>query len=666
MGDEGPRILLVDDDAVTRRLIGAWLHRVGYRVSSFARADEAIASALESPPGVMILDLVLPPSDGYTVLNVLRAHEATRDLPVIVLTALEDDAEVERVFAAGADDFLRKPCRQPELLARIRAQLRLRSYVHELASKERDAQAMVELTRTLASRLDPREILYTVVRRVAELVKVESCSIVVGQEGERTGYVVAASDDASLHNHPVELDRYPEVRQVLRSGEALVIDDVASHPLLDGVRAHLAGVQLTSLTLLPILCDGSVHGVLVLRGRGRRGPLDQRESSLCEVIANATGVALRNANEMQRLREQSQAVTDARLEAEHRARLLERYADLFVSAADGMVVIDPNGRVLFANPRAAEITGYSDADLRGAFAHFIVAAEDRARARTLRQGFRERRFPADTDLRIRRRDGAVRTLSVSTASLLRETHAVLLTFRDVTDDRATARELARTKEFLSSLIESSPDAIIASARDGSVLLFNKAAERVLGYSREEMMGHRSVEKLYPAGAARDIMSRLRASPRGILEAVRTEVISRDGERIPVQLSVALVSDPLGASVGIFSDLRERLRLEGRLAKAQEELAVGERQLLVGEVAGAAAHELNQPLTAVQGYAELIGRCADDPVAIGRAAEVILREAERMALIVRRLGSVQRYETLDYVGGAKILDLNRSTDDGDPA
>jgi PAS domain S-box-containing protein len=576
---------------------------------------------------------------------------------------MEGDDEVARVFAAGADDFLRKPCREAELLARIRAQLRLSAYVHELAAKERDARAMVELTRTLASRLDPREILFTVVRRVAELVRVDRCSIVVGGVDDRIGFVVAASDDASLHNLPVELDRYPEVRRVLRSGAPLVIEDSASHPLLEEVRGLLSGARLTSLTLLPIVCDGRALGVLFLRARGRRGTLDARESALCEVIANATGVALRNASELQQLREQSQAVSRARQEAERRARFLERYADLFVSAADGMVVIDPSGQVLFANPRAAEITGYDDADLRRAYAHFIVTRDDRGIARSLRANFRRRVFPSNVDLRIRRRDGELRTLALSTSSLHRDDHAVLLTFRDVTDDRATARELARTKEFLTSLIEGTPDAIIAASLDGTVLLFNQAAERVLGYPRESVLGQRAVERLYPPGAARDLMGRLRASPKGLLDGVRSEVIARDGERIPVQLSVALVGAPPTATVGIFSDLRERLKLENRLERAQQELAVSERQVLVGEVAGAAAHELNQPLTAVQGYAELIGKCVGDPATVARASGVILRETERMAEIVRRLGNVQRYETRDYVGGARILDLGRSADDG---
>ena len=82
-------------------------------------------------------------------------------------------------------------------------------------------------------------------------------------------------------------------------------------------------------------------------------------------------------------------------------------------------------------------------------------------------------------------------------------------------------------------------------------------------------------------------------------------------------------------------------------------------MIAAELAGAAAHELNQPLTAIQGYAELLQRKADADSAIGRGAAVILRESERMAEIVRKIGKIARYETKQYVGGTSILDLDRA-------
>ena len=119
-----------------------------------------------------------------------------------------------------------------------------------------------------------------------------------------------------------------------------------------------------------------------------------------------------------------------------------------------------------------------------------------------------------------------------------------------------------------------------------------------------------------------------------------------------------------ATFGIFTDLRERVRVEQQLAQAQEKLATSEKQALVAELAGATAHELNQPLTSVMGYAELLLRRLPEESQIRRGAEVIHREAERMAEIVRKIGKLTRYETKSYVGEQRILDLDRgSSDDG---
>ncbi len=154
---------------------------------------------------------------------------------------------------------------------------------------------------------------------------------------------------------------------------------------------------------------------------------------------------------------------------------------------------------------------------------------------------------------------------------------------------------------------------------------------------------------------------------GRLEPVRRDLITATGEIVPVSISAALVFDDEGreiATVGIFSDLRERLRMEERLASAQERLAVSEKQTVAIELAGAAAHELNQPLTSVMGYAQMLVRKLTPGDPHLRIVETILNEAERMAAIVRQLGSLTRYETKSYVGGAQIIDLDRSAKETD--
>ena len=137
--------------------------------------------------------------------------------------------------------------------------------------------------------------------------------------------------------------------------------------------------------------------------------------------------------------------------------------------------------------------------------------------------------------------------------------------------------------------------------------------------------------------------------------------------LPIMLSAAMIYDEQGkpsATVGIFTDLREKLRVEERLAQAQQKLAVTEKQALIAELAGTAAHELNQPLTSVIGYGELLQRKLSSGSPEHHAAEVIVREAERMADIVRKIGKITRYETKSYVGAQKILDLDKATDDAE--
>jgi PAS domain S-box-containing protein len=237
--------------------------------------------------------------------------------------------------------------------------------------------------------------------------------------------------------------------------------------------------------------------------------------------------------------------------------------------------------------------------------------------------------------------------------------------RDVSAERAMADELSQTKEFLERVIESSADGIVSSDLRGNILIYNRAAERLFGYPKARVLGQMKVDQLYPSGVARDIMRRIRRKGHGgvgRLESYRVEMLTSEGARVPVDLSASLVLGDRRAvgTVGIFTDIREKLAMELRLSEAQVQLQERKRQDAVAEMAGAAAHELNQPLTSVMGYAEFLRRSVHDNPSLSHAIDVIMSETQRMADIVRKVGKVTRYETKPYVGGAKIIDLDRSS------
>ncbi len=621
-------------------------------------------------PSLILLDLVMPPPDGYQVLRLLRARAQTRDVPIVVMTALDADDEIARAFEAGADDFVRKPFNPVELVARIRGQLRLRGVMDKLAQKEKDAQVVLELTQALASNLDFRGILFTVTQRIAEVAKVDRVSIVLVREPGDVGYVVAASDDESLRDLPIVLTKYPEIQQVLSSGDPLVIADVSTHPILELVRHDSPQLAFNSLAILPIIYEKRPMGVLFLRAK-HTFAFGEHELSLCRTVSNAMAIALRNARVLQSLRDQTQEVTVARFEAERRLKTLQRYADFFESAADGIVVIDHEPRLLFSNPKAREITGYTELELRGELFTRILAPGQRARLTGIRAGFASGVYPQNVDIVVRHKHGHFVTLSSNFNSVLREEGAVLCSFRDVTAERAVEAELLKTKNFLQRVIDSSVDGIVSADMQGRVLLSNRAAERIHGRTANEMLGS-SVTNLYPEGQAREIMRQLRAGG-GRIEGLHTNVLDGTGEGVPVLLSASLIYDgdaPIG-SVGIFTDLREKMRMEKKLQQAQDQILAQERQAIVAELAGAAAHELNQPLTSVMAYSELLMRKlepskeAPHEAPIWNAAQVIFTQAERMAEIVRKIGKITKYETKSYVGRARILDLDKAAgDDGD--
>lgn len=665
-----PRVLIIDHDPKNRRLVKKILVDAGLTCDTSAGGTAALRAISQQPPCLVLTQLAMPIVDGYAILEHVRSHAQTSHVPVVVLSDTESEKEIQRIFESGADDCVHVPFRRAELVARIYGQLRTREYVERLSRKEHDQQTVIELTQALASSLDIRDILFTVVKRVAEVARVDRCSIVLTGDNSKVGYVVATSDDEKLRDLPIALSKYPEIQRVIGTGQPLVIQDARNHPLLEVVRQTEPGITFKSIALMPIMHDQGSMGVIFLRSR-HDATYSEHELSLVHTVANATAIALRNAQILQSLRDETQQSAFARVEAESRVRLFQRYADFFESAAEGTVVIDREGRILFANTRTREITGYSETELIGMSLQSLVNESDRERAQRLLRGFSQGIYPRGVDAQFTTKAGEPIVMSLSFSSVLHEDNAILMNFRDVTRERKTAVELKQTKEFLERVIDSSVDAIVVGDLRGDVLLFNRAAARIFGYEPHDVIGRRALEKLYPPGVARDVMRKIRGPEfggSGRLEDFRVDMLSAKGEKIPVMLSAALVMDkdePIG-SIGVFTDIRDKLQMEARLERAQEELQSRQKQAIVAELAGAAAHELNQPLTSVIGYAELLRRRLSESQELANAASVIITESERMAEIVRKVGRITRYETKSYVGGAKILDLEKASGSTPPS
>ena len=131
------RILVIDDNPQNVLLLRGQLEREGYTVEAALSGREGLDLALSQPPDLILLDIMMPGLNGYEICRLLRQHDVTKAVPVIVLTSLRDKADKLRALESGADDFLSKPVDRAELLARVSSLLRMRRLYEELEKANR-------------------------------------------------------------------------------------------------------------------------------------------------------------------------------------------------------------------------------------------------------------------------------------------------------------------------------------------------------------------------------------------------------------------------------------------------------------------------------------------------------------------------------------------------
>lgn len=606
------------------------------------QAREALGLLLESSAGSRLsyLALVPPRQDSFAELEALRPAE---------------------VMVAGGPPF--------ELLSRLRRVAERHGEREEHLWRQRDLSLLLELSADYAESPDVEALLHDVTRKLAQRLDITRASLVMIDRTNDTGRIVATSDDPSLKDLRIELDRYPEIREVVRTGRPVILEDASNHPLLEGVQRAVAAQRIHAIAALPLPIRGEVRGVLMVRaaGEGRR-TFSPHEVGFLITVAHATAVALRNASLLELVRGETEREMTARIAAEAKAASLETYHLFFANVREGVAILDDKACVLSLNPAGATIL---DTAPEAAIGRHLVEATrpvDEAVLMELVAAARRGESRTDVDL-VCTPGGRKLTLSLSTAPLEDGRRALILSFRDVTQARKLANELGQTKDFLERLIDSSVDAVVAADMRGRIILFNKGAEALSGYTSAEAISGLHVRQFYPPGVAERIMEQLRSPEhggRGRLSLNRQDIMHRSGQRVPVNMTASIVYEGGRevASVGIFTDLRDRMELERKLSDVETRLEESEKNAVIVALAGTAAHELNQPLTSVMGYAELLKRKLKEDDSSYKPVDIIYREAERMAEIVRKIGRITRYETKAYLGSQRIVDLDKASSHDD--
>jgi two-component system NtrC family sensor kinase len=244
----------------------------------------------------------------------------------------------------------------------------------------------------------------------------------------------------------------------------------------------------------------------------------------------------------------------------------------------------------------------------------------------------------------------------------------LVCFRDLTRERTRERDEEKQKlrqiHFLRNIIHTSQEGIVASDMKGNIILFNEGAEKLLGWKAEEVIGKVDVTALYPPGVAQEIMRKLRSPDYGgvgRLQAQHFIGVHKEGERIPVSLSASIIYEEgkEAASVGIFTDLRERTRLQKKLEEMKLQVFQIEKMASLGKLAAGVAHEINNPLAGILLFSHILKKKVGGEGEVSSDTDRIISDATRCKEIVQAL--------LDFAHQTEqrksMVDINRTVESG---
>lgn len=330
----------------------------------------------------------------------------------------------------------------------------------------------------------------------------------------------------------------------------------------------------------------------------------------------------------------------------------EKYRNLFERVQHGLFISTKEGRFLDCNQALAEMAGYS---CKEEFLEIniprdlYVKKEDRIKFQKLME---EQGYVKDMEVEFKTKEGKTITVLL-TAHAKRDEKGEIIGYEglniDISERKRMEKELREANEFFMNLIESSVDGIIAADMKGNIIIFNKGAEALTGYTAGEVIGKLHITQIYPEGVAKEIMRKLR-SPEyggvGKFTPTQLNVINKQGEEIPIQLSAALIYDAAGkevASVGIFTDLRPRLKMEKEIHEIQEALLQSEKLAAMGRLTSQIAHELNNPIYGIMNTLELLRTEIPPESKRRRILELSLSETHRLAEMLRNMLSFSKPE-----------------------
>jgi PAS domain S-box-containing protein len=443
-----PKIFIVDDQPDNISILSFILEESGYEVEGIIDGQQALTFCQNQPPALILLDIMMPRMNGYEVCSLLKASAQTCDIPIIFLSALNDVNDKIKAFEVGGIDYITKPFKSPEILARISTHLKSYNFQKELQAKNKQLEQEIseinlvqEELKTSENELDffgaSRKQLIMVLDSKGKLIRVAG-----------------------------------RVQEILEQPAAEIINrtifDIFNQEQVD---IFFPSIQKSLAQKKPIYYEFS----LIIKGENKwfgctTSPIS--EHTVITVVRD---------------------ITDSK-DAEIALRLEEeKFRSAFQSSPNLIGIYQfKDGLCLEVNNTFLEVTGYTRNEVVGKFSNSIDFWENLARGTEIKKTLEETGKIGNYEVKFQTKYGELRTGLLSAKFLnIQGDCCILITINDITDRKNLEDELWQKKRFLETILENLPLALFSKEiqNDFRFVLWNKSAEEIFGLSREEAIDH---------------------------------------------------------------------------------------------------------------------------------------------------------------------------------
>lgn len=303
-------ILVVDDEPIICNILEGLLTVKGYNVIVAANGVEAINTVQETPPDLILLDIMMPQMSGFEACRRLKSSEESKHIPIILVTALDSKEDLARGLDAGADDFLPKPFDNMELVARVKSMLRIKQQYDQLEAQRKQLAETLEIkdqfARATAHHLEELEILHDVGLRLMHNLDTDSVLNLISQVAleiipEATQCVMHLLSDDKQHLLPIVFSPEDNSKMVYPS---VGIEEIAQRVIKTRKAKNISNLETTRLQLqfenqkallvAPLHNEQNTIGTISVLSP-QPGVFEQSHHHILSILANQAAVAITKA-----------------------------------------------------------------------------------------------------------------------------------------------------------------------------------------------------------------------------------------------------------------------------------------------------------------------------------------------------------------------------------